>query len=659
MPRIPSVLETLANQYTRLDDATLAAGTVGSHRQAASTITDFSAAVKAVVAPYIDFNKEGGGTVRLTFGSEGQPIYTILSCLMLLFSSITGYAQSARTSPLIDRTTHVLAWPSDLWTTNAAAIAAALPSLLPEHVANYPHPPTASQLSVYQNFALSADTSAGTVPDPQYGDAWDLRPSGAVVGATIGRVLDGKLITGASSVLYAAQSFDQEQDFAGAEIEFYDAGGSSENAVFNISWSTRASGSWIDDLIHLNVERKFATIEVGFFGSRAGMVRLGKIFYDEIPTNTVVKVNASISGNRLTLNVGKNELTVVDPTISRVFGKHIYWEIYQPSASYKALVAVRKVWAGTRIESQPAQVVSTPTESSLVFDGSTNAYGISTLTNLTEIGTGPFTVALKFAVPSMAGQSSAQRGLFGIITNSAGTMTSSSALVMSYSAANLDIGCWETNQGTSRRYPIAQFAGKDLVVVFTRGTSGIECFLNGIPSTPTIVLTGVGASANYDLKSRYAILGKDYTATHSSWNGNIYWAGVFNCAVEPAIFGEFTKYPSKALSPTTGAILNSDTLISGRTYRIVASQSNHFFTGSTAGDRIYVADNTYFVDVNSGTVLTKISNALDANNTVIQEGHLLWLDGTTGTGTAIKDRSNGNDAVVTGTITHSLPLIVP
>ena len=80
------------------------------------------------VAPYMDFNKEGGGTVRLTFGSEGQPIYTILSCLMLLFSSITGYAQSARTSPLIDRTTHVLAWPSDLWTTNAAAIAAALPA---------------------------------------------------------------------------------------------------------------------------------------------------------------------------------------------------------------------------------------------------------------------------------------------------------------------------------------------------------------------------------------------------------------------------------------------------------------------------------------------------------------------------------------------------
>jgi hypothetical protein len=86
------------------------------------------ATASSSVAPYIDFNKEGGGTVRLTFGSDGQPIYTILSCLMLLFSSITGYAQSARTSPLIDRTTHVLAWPSDLWTTNAAAIAAALPA---------------------------------------------------------------------------------------------------------------------------------------------------------------------------------------------------------------------------------------------------------------------------------------------------------------------------------------------------------------------------------------------------------------------------------------------------------------------------------------------------------------------------------------------------
>jgi hypothetical protein len=78
----------------------------------------------------MDFNKEGGGTVRLTFGSEGQPIYTILSCLMLLFSSITGYAQSARTSPLIDQTTHVLAWPSDLWTTNAAGYCVRLSPLV-------------------------------------------------------------------------------------------------------------------------------------------------------------------------------------------------------------------------------------------------------------------------------------------------------------------------------------------------------------------------------------------------------------------------------------------------------------------------------------------------------------------------------------------------
>lgn len=83
------------------------------------------ATASSSVAPYMDFNKEGGGTVRLTFGSDGQPIFTILSCLMLLFSSITGYAQSARTSPLIDRTTHVLVWPTDFWTANSAGMAGA------------------------------------------------------------------------------------------------------------------------------------------------------------------------------------------------------------------------------------------------------------------------------------------------------------------------------------------------------------------------------------------------------------------------------------------------------------------------------------------------------------------------------------------------------
>jgi hypothetical protein len=151
MPRLPSVLETLANRYSRLDDATLSGAASGSvsphthpqsqitgltsalagkaataHTQAAATITDFSAAVKAVVAPYIDMNKTGGGTVRLTVGANNQILVTVLSCLMLLLFVPFTKAQSL-TYPVIDNTTHVLQWPSDFWSTNAAGISAVVP----------------------------------------------------------------------------------------------------------------------------------------------------------------------------------------------------------------------------------------------------------------------------------------------------------------------------------------------------------------------------------------------------------------------------------------------------------------------------------------------------------------------------------------------------
>lgn len=523
-----------------------------------------------------------------------------------------------------------------------------------------------SEYTLYDDFQRANVAPGGNLGAPLTGGGdWQVLGIAGVVPSTQVYLDDGKLKFQADSskyhLAYLVREFEYPATVMGAEISFEDKTGTgSATTAFCMSFTTKASGSWVSNLIHCLISEYGLVIEVG--STTVPGDELRQIAKTSFTAGTVVRgrkytVELMVDGSLCILRMDRFYCVAFDPEISRNHGRYGYWEWYNQLESSTNQLFIHSVWTKRTAIAPSRDVIKTgfapvPVQPGMHFAGA-GARATANLTGLANLGTSDFSVWWRGRFPASLYHVRLGAGnilglwAFGSRSDGVNDGTGPRLELENYSlGGNLtyDVRLGFILQAASEYrklfysadYPAQSFNRVVDLCAIRRGNTA-ELYGDGAlqASWPEQVSANP-PGWNAPVNSSYLHVGHCDATYNRGWRGEIYQCGLANVALAGTDIVALQRgiIPERLKWATNAPLAPAQEMIVGKCYRIGAvGTPNYWYTGCAEGDEIWVISETLAVAYRATHIVgpgaysvTLNTLAANASNTATQLGFMVFLD---------------------------------